>query len=396
MQLTSPRASILHLHSSFLPKTELWIPRLLSEVCAYSHMASAGRVCVDGVKDIPHIQFHRHRLGHVVDQRFGRHQFLRGIAKARLALVGGEATAVHWTLKKAKLSPSLLHAHFGDVGCTYLPLAKRLKLPYIVSFYGWDYLKLPRQQPEFKRHYKRLFSSVSALVAEGPAAAESLVSLGAPREKVHVINLGTVLPQSDTLRPVSSSDLFIQVASLTEKKGQLITIRAFEKIATRFPKSRLLLVGNVRSITYANQVFRAINTSQFSSRIELRDFVEMDKLGELFSVANAFVQPSLTASDGDSEGGAPVALLDAQAYGLPAIVSDHCDLPFVTAPLGWNEPVRQGNTDELSSAMAAALQRDVENTLTDRIKVLRFIERKFSIQKWGQKLEELYDQYCDR
>jgi colanic acid/amylovoran biosynthesis glycosyltransferase len=44
--------------------------------------------------------------------------------------------------------------------------------------------------------------------------------------------------------------------------------------------------------------------------------------------------PSRSARDGDSEGGAPVALIDAQWLGVPAVVSDHDDLPFVTAPSG--------------------------------------------------------------
>jgi glycosyltransferase involved in cell wall biosynthesis len=44
--------------------------------------------------------------------------------------------------------------------------------------------------------------------------------------------------------------------------------------------------------------------------------------------------PSRTAADGDSEGGAPVTLIEAQWLGVPSIVSDHDDLPFVAAPEG--------------------------------------------------------------
>ena len=39
--------------------------------------------------------------------------------------------------------------------------------------------------------------------------------------------------------------------------------------------------------------------------------------------------PSITAQNGDTEGGAPVAILEAQATGLPVISSYHADIPEV-------------------------------------------------------------------
>jgi colanic acid/amylovoran biosynthesis glycosyltransferase len=40
------------------------------------------------------------------------------------------------------------------------------------------------------------------------------------------------------------------------------------------------------------------------------------------------VVPSLTARDGDSEGGAPTMIAEAQIMGTPMIASDHADIPF--------------------------------------------------------------------
>ena len=41
------------------------------------------------------------------------------------------------------------------------------------------------------------------------------------------------------------------------------------------------------------------------------------------------IQPSHYSADRDCEGGAPVALIDAQVSGLPAISTYHCDIPDV-------------------------------------------------------------------
>jgi colanic acid/amylovoran/stewartan biosynthesis glycosyltransferase WcaL/AmsK/CpsK len=42
-----------------------------------------------------------------------------------------------------------------------------------------------------------------------------------------------------------------------------------------------------------------------------------------------FLSPSRTARNGDSEGGAPVSLLEAQATGMPVLSTHHADIPEV-------------------------------------------------------------------
>ena len=42
-----------------------------------------------------------------------------------------------------------------------------------------------------------------------------------------------------------------------------------------------------------------------------------------------FLSPSVTAHDGDTEGGAPVILIELSATGMPIVSSFHCDIPEV-------------------------------------------------------------------
>jgi colanic acid/amylovoran biosynthesis glycosyltransferase len=55
-----------------------------------------------------------------------------------------------------------------------------------------------------------------------------------------------------------------------------------------------------------------------------------DVLREL-DAADLFLAPSRTAADGDTEGGAPTILLEAQAAGLPILSTRHADIPEVVA-----------------------------------------------------------------
>ena len=50
---------------------------------------------------------------------------------------------------------------------------------------------------------------------------------------------------------------------------------------------------------------------------------------EMLYQADLFLSPSITASNGDTEGGAPVAIIEAGASGLPVISTRHADIPEV-------------------------------------------------------------------
>jgi len=64
----------------------------------------------------------------------------------------------------------------------------------------------------------------------------------------------------------------------------------------------------------------------WAGRLPFRDFMTV------IAKCDLALYPSRTALNGDSEGGAPVTLIEAQWLGVPSIVSDHADLSFVAGP----------------------------------------------------------------
>ena len=66
----------------------------------------------------------------------------------------------------------------------------------------------------------------------------------------------------------------------------------------------------------------------------------------------------ITAANGDTEGGAPTTILEAQALGLPILASTHADIPNITVP-GLSASLAP---ERDSAALAAALA----NLLDDR------------------------------
>jgi colanic acid/amylovoran biosynthesis glycosyltransferase len=252
--------------------------------------------------------------------------------------------------------PSLIHAHYGQVAAEHRHLARALDVPLVASFYGYDATKtVYRTDPRWRRQYARLFAEAAAVVVEGPALAARVAYLGCRADKLHVVRLAA---DAEGLRdcrfPKSDHFLVVAAGRLIEKKGFDIAISAFAAAFKGTSDARLLITGGgpLEAELQALAEARGISDQvTWGGRLPFAEF-----MGSM-SRAHLAVYPSRTAADGDSEGGAPVTLVEAQWLGVPSLVSDHDDLPFVAAPLGsivlpsddvprWAEALRSLYSDE--------------------------------------------------
>ncbi len=234
----------------------------------------------------------------------------------------------------------LVHSHFSFVGWEYRRLAQRLGVPHVVSFYGFDYEWLPRNEPKWIARYKIMFNEIDMFLCEGNHGVAVLRAQGCPEHKLKVARLGV-----DTLRipflsrTKKTGELnLLQVASLTKKKGHCYTILAFLDALKTCPQMSLTLVGKDTD-GIKTDLLHMIPSGLLNTKIRFIDWVEFSRLHELMSEYHVFIHPSCYSDDRDCEGGAPVVLLDAQATGMPVIASTHCDIPSV---------VRDGTTGLLA------------------------------------------------
>jgi colanic acid/amylovoran biosynthesis glycosyltransferase len=68
-----------------------------------------------------------------------------------------------------------------------------------------------------------------------------------------------------------------------------------------------------------------------------------------------FVSPSVTAFDGDTEGGAPVAIIEMAASGMPVVSTRHCDIPFVVGSHSERFLAAERDVDDLERRLRALL-----------------------------------------
>ena len=102
-----------------------------------------------------------------------------------------------------------------------------------------------------------------------------------------------------------------------------------------------------------------------------------------------FLSPSVTASDGDSEGGAPVVLIEMMATGMPVVSTTHCDIPEVVDYGKGDWLVAEHDVDALASRLIWLIEHPSE-----WIQLIQqgreHVERHFDASVQGVKLGEIY------
>jgi colanic acid/amylovoran biosynthesis glycosyltransferase len=233
-----------------------------------------------------------------------------------------------WVLEEGGI---LLHGHFGWEGCRILPLARATGLPLVTTMYGLDVSREVRR-PHWRRRYVRLFREGMRFFVEGSHMARVLAEAGCPRDKIRVVPLGIDLERI-TFRPRKAAPgepvRILFSGSFREKKGADDAVEAFARVAARFPAARLVLLGDGERRA---DVEAAIERHGCGGAVELRGYVGYPEYVAELGRAHILIAPSRTAADGDTEGGAPVTVIEAQAAGLPVVSTTHCDIPEVTVP----------------------------------------------------------------
>jgi colanic acid/amylovoran biosynthesis glycosyltransferase len=255
----------------------------------------------------------------------------------------------------------LLHAHFGPVGADALPLARRLRLPLITSFYGFDLCRHRGRPERLRALYRPLFDEGSLFLVEGPAARQQLLELGCPAERTRIHRLGVDLcrfPLAQRERPAGGRVRVLMVGRFTEKKGLIDGLEAFTRALRDQPALHLTIIGDAGRGHAEQQIKRTLfelaQSGDVSNRVTFTGKIDPAEYRAHLAAHDVLLQPSLQARDGDCEGGLPVTIIEAAATGIPTIGTRHCDIPEVVRPgeTGWLAEERdvQGLADALRQA----------------------------------------------
>jgi colanic acid/amylovoran biosynthesis glycosyltransferase len=306
--------------------------------------------------------------------------------RARAALAGYATTHEYALAREIRRHECvLIHAHAGWSGRPSVTPSARLDLPLVTSFYGRD-LAEKRRRRALRPPYERLFDQGALFLCEGPASAAHVERLGCPAEKIRVVRIGIDLDRFPFVPRARSRPLVImQVARFWEKKGVDLSIKSFAAARERLGPSELWLVGDgpLRS-----QLERLAARLGVAESVRFVGELSHQEYRDLTARAHVCIQPSRTASDGDTEGGAPTVLLEMQAVGIPIVATRHADIPFVVAD------ERYLAEEEDVEGLAAALVRLAEASVADyeehALRGRSYVETEHDAQVVARVIEDCY------
>jgi len=294
----------------------------------------------------------------------------------------------------------IIHSHFGNIGWQNQPAAHAAGARHVVTYYGYDVSMLPTQDNKWVSRYSGLFEEADLFLCEGPHMRRQLMELGCPDRKVQVQHLGVEIDRL-RFRPrrwLADEPLRVLIAaSFQEKKGIPYALEALGRVRHRLPL-QITLIGDAtsepRSQREKQRILDVVRRAGLEPVTRLMGYQPYSVLLDAAYGHHVFISPSVTASNGDTEGGAPVTLIEMMATGMPVVSTSHADIP---------EVVQYGLPDWLVS------ERDVEG-LTSRLEWLIdepdswesiliagrvHVEREYNAAHQGARLAEIYRDLMD-
>lgn len=361
--------------STWLPPSQTFIQHQVGALRRWRPLLLGIRRLPDGLPVVPDLApFGSSRPWHVAQ---------------RLSAASGYLGVYDRVLRIAK--PQLMHAHFGTGAVSVLPVARRRRIPLVVTFHGYDVTLEPLRGDDAGRRYRRgltrVFEYADTLIAVSDFLAARLVTLGAPEAKIRVHHIG--IPVTDDEPPGNDRVGITFVGRLVDVKGVQDLIAAVARLDPphRDVPVRIIGDGENRSSLEHSAASHGLN-------VTFLGFRDSREVADELRRSAIFCAPSKTAAGGYAEAFGTV-FLEAALHGLPVVSYRHGGIP---------EAVVHGRTGLLApegdvSALAACL----DSLLADPSRAAELgragrqrVVRDFDVLHQTALLEDLYDDVAAR
>jgi glycosyltransferase involved in cell wall biosynthesis len=209
-------------------------------------------------------------------------------------------------------------AEYGTTGVEIMQACSISGTPLVVHFHGFDAYQ-EKTLSEMREPYRDLFRIAKRIVVVSNHMLGHLTNIGSPAERTVSNPCGVDVDRFLGAEPQSAPPLLLALGRFVEKKGPALTLEAFSLTHAEEPQTQLVMLGDG---PLRDECIDRARELGIDRNVRFPGGVDHDEVVVWMRQARCFVQHSLRASDGDSEG-TPVAILEASACGLPVVSTNH-------------------------------------------------------------------------
>ena len=280
-----------------------------------------------------------------------------------------------------------IHAHYGPSGMEIVPLAKKMKIPLLVSFHGYD-VSVMLKNKKYTRQLAEIFD-YGHFIAVSNYMARKLIKAGAEQSKISVIYYGVPVENTFVRRKPVRDKIkdkeeikFLQISGFAEKKGHVYTLKAFAEFLKSYQNCKLILGGHG---SYFDTIKKLTEELNIKNNVFFLGAVKPDDVYDVMKDADIFLHHSVTAESGDEEG-IPNVIMEAMATGLPVISTYHSGIPELIEDGVSGYLVEEKNISMYAEKIKEATDSGEDLSRNARAKIVDA----FNLEKQNRKIVELY------
>lgn len=259
----------------------------------------------------------------------------------------------------------------------FIYLAKWMKKKIILHFHPSNEKFL--FEPYNQKLYKKLFSQVDLILVLSEQWKKWLKeALGITKHVEVLYNPCPKVNRTDNIR----ENYILFAGTVIQRKGYADLIKAFAKIASKYPDWKVVIAGN-GEIENAKKIASKLN---ISNQIIFPGWISGKQKEEIFQKASIYC----LASNGE---GFPMGVLDAWAYGIPCIVTPVGGIPDIVKDgvNGLIYPV--GDINTLASKLDKLMSnKDLRKKIVKNTD--QCISNAFNIDNINNQLGNIYKKLC--
>ena len=298
------------------------------------------------------------------------------------------------------LHPDIVHIHgTGGLSGALYSAVKTYGIPVLLTVHGLLHIEKKNaliKHPSLKHLYQlfvqshaefKVLNEAEHIIVDTEYVAEQIKHLHS-KKKISHLPWMYVVPQGiqsqylqvSPKKPVIPT--ILSVGSISQRKGHLLLVKAFEIVHKTVPSAKLIIAGTLTEKAYYTQLQNEIGKLHLKQSVELLTNIPQEQLLQIYQEATIFALHSQEESQG-------IALVEAMATGLPIVSTLVGGIPFVVKNGKTGLLSKYGDVDSFANNMIKLLTN--ENLRTQMSQSARLSAQSYSWQEITQAIEIIYN-----